>query len=68
MPGETFDTVIIGGGTKAPFLAMYLIKYGGMSIVRFVCTVGTIEIGLMSLLDILNPLRSFINARFGGYD
>ena len=32
MPDEAFDAVIIGGGTKALFLAMYLIKYGGMSV------------------------------------
>ncbi len=32
MPDEKFDAVIIGGGTKALFLAMYLIKYGGMSV------------------------------------
>ncbi len=32
MPDETFDAVIVGGGTKALFLAMYLIKYGGMSV------------------------------------
>lgn len=32
MPDETFDAVIIGGGTKALFLAMYLLKYGGMSV------------------------------------
>ncbi len=32
MPDETFDAVIIGGGTKALFLAMYLIEYGGMSV------------------------------------
>ncbi len=32
MPDESFDAVIIGGGNKALFLAMYLIKYGGMSV------------------------------------
>ncbi len=32
MPDETFDAVIIGGGNKALFLAMYLIKYAGMSV------------------------------------
>ena len=32
MPDATYDAVIIGGGTKALFLAMYLIKYGGMSV------------------------------------
>ena len=32
MSDETFDAVIIGGGTKALFLAMYLAKYGGMSV------------------------------------
>jgi len=32
MPDETFDAVICGGGTKALFLAMYLAKYGGMSV------------------------------------
>ena len=32
MPDETFDAVIIGGGTKALFLAMYLIEYGGMRV------------------------------------
>jgi len=32
MPDATFDAVIVGGGNKALFLAMYLIKYGGMSV------------------------------------
>ena len=32
MPDEKFDAVIIGGGTKALFLAMYLMKYGGMTV------------------------------------
>ncbi len=32
MADETFDAVIIGGGNKALFLAMYLIKYAGLSV------------------------------------
>ncbi|MBW1901355.1 MAG: NAD(P)/FAD-dependent oxidoreductase [Deltaproteobacteria bacterium] len=32
MPDKTFDAVIIGGGNKSLFLAMYLMKYGGMSV------------------------------------
>jgi len=32
MPDATFDAVIVGGGNKALLLAMYLIKYGGMSV------------------------------------
>jgi len=32
MPEETFDAVIVGGGNKALFLAMYLIKYADMSV------------------------------------
>ena len=32
MSDQTFDAVIVGGGTKALFLAMYLLKYGGMSV------------------------------------
>ncbi len=32
MPDETYDAVIVGGGTKALFLAMYLARYGGMSV------------------------------------
>ena len=32
MADESFDAVIVGGGTKALFLAMYLAKYGGMSV------------------------------------
>jgi len=32
MPDQTFDAVIIGGGNKALFLAMYLVKYGQMSV------------------------------------
>ncbi len=32
MPDETFDAVIVGGGTKALFLAMYLTKYAEMSV------------------------------------
>jgi len=32
MADETFDAVIIGGGTKALFLAMYLTKYANMSV------------------------------------
>ncbi len=35
MPDETFDAVIVGGGNKAILLAMYLIKYGGMSVAIF---------------------------------
>ncbi len=32
MADATFDAVIIGGGNKALFLAMYLSRYGGMSV------------------------------------
>jgi len=32
MPDETFDAVVIGGGTTALYAAMYLMKYGGMSV------------------------------------
>jgi phytoene dehydrogenase-like protein len=32
MPDKTFDAVIIGGGTKGLFLAMYLTKYANMSV------------------------------------
>jgi beta-carotene ketolase (CrtO type) len=32
MPDETFDAVIIGGGNKALFVAMYLTRYAGMSV------------------------------------
>jgi phytoene dehydrogenase-like protein len=32
MAEETFDVVIIGGGNKALFLAMYLIKYANLSV------------------------------------
>ncbi len=32
MPNETFDAVIVGGGNKALFLAMYLTKYADMSV------------------------------------
>ena len=32
MPDETFDAVIVGGGTTALYTAMYLMKYGGMSV------------------------------------
>jgi len=32
MPDATFDAVIVGGGNKGLLLAMYLIKYGGMSV------------------------------------
>ena len=32
MADETFDAVIIGGGNKALFVAMYLIKYANMSV------------------------------------
>ena len=32
MADKTFDAVVVGGGTKALFLAMYLIKYGRMSV------------------------------------
>ncbi len=35
MPDETFDAVIIGGGPKALYLAMYLVKYAGMSVGMF---------------------------------
>ena len=32
MPDAAFDAVICGGGAKSLFLAMYLVKYGGMSV------------------------------------
>ncbi len=32
MGDSTFDAVIVGGGNKALLLALYLIKYGGMSV------------------------------------
>jgi phytoene dehydrogenase-like protein len=32
MPDTTFDAVIVGGGNKALLLALYLVKYGGMSV------------------------------------
>ncbi len=32
MPDATFDAVIVGGGNKALLLAMYLMKFGGMSV------------------------------------
>ena len=32
MADKTYDAVIVGGGNKALLLAMYLIKYGGMSV------------------------------------
>ena len=32
MPDETFDAVIIGGGSKGLYVAMYLVKYAGMSV------------------------------------
>lgn len=32
MPDMSFDAVIIGGGNKAIFTAMYLAKYGGMDV------------------------------------
>lgn len=35
MPDETFDAVIVGGGTKALLLALYLTRYAGMSVAVF---------------------------------
>jgi phytoene dehydrogenase-like protein len=32
MSDETFDAIIVGGGNKSLFLAMYLVKYAGMSV------------------------------------
>jgi beta-carotene ketolase (CrtO type) len=32
MADATFDAVIVGGGNKGLFLALYLMKYGGMSV------------------------------------
>jgi len=32
MPDQTFDAVIVGGGSKALYLAMYLVRYAGMSV------------------------------------
>ena len=31
MPDESFDAVIIGGGAKALYMAMYLTRYAGMT-------------------------------------
>ena len=35
MSDETFDAVIIGGGTKGLFFAMCLTRYGGMTVGMF---------------------------------
>jgi phytoene dehydrogenase-like protein len=35
MADETFDAVIVGGGNKALLLALYLAKFGGMSVGMF---------------------------------
>lgn len=35
MSGESYDAVIVGGGGKALSLAMYLAKFGGMSVALF---------------------------------
>jgi L-2-hydroxyglutarate oxidase LhgO len=35
MADATYDAVLIGGGTKALITAMYLAKYGGMSVCIF---------------------------------
>jgi hypothetical protein len=43
MPDITFDAVIVGGGNKSLLLALYLMKYGGMSV--------TTETGCRSLLS-----------------
>jgi beta-carotene ketolase (CrtO type) len=32
MPDTTFDAVMVGGGNKSLLLALYLVKYGGMSV------------------------------------
>ena len=32
MADKTFDAVIVGGGNKGLLLALYLTKYGGMSV------------------------------------
>ena len=32
MADKTYDAVIVGGGNKGLLLAMYLVKYGGMSV------------------------------------
>ncbi|MBI4332575.1 MAG: NAD(P)/FAD-dependent oxidoreductase [Chloroflexi bacterium] len=35
MPDETYDAVVVGAGNKALIVAMYLAKYGGMSVAMF---------------------------------
>lgn len=35
MPDETYDAIIVGAGNKALIVAMYLAKYGGMSVALF---------------------------------
>ena len=35
MADQSFDAIIIGGGTKALITAMYLAKYGGMEVAIF---------------------------------
>src|SRR4030042_5834968 len=32
MPDQTFDAVVIGGGTTGLYVALYLVKDGGMSV------------------------------------
>ena len=32
MADQTYDAVIVGGGNKALLIALYLIKYAGMSV------------------------------------
>ena len=32
MADKTYDAVIVGGGNKGLLLAMYLVKYGGLSV------------------------------------
>lgn len=32
MPDESFDTVIIGGGSNVLYVAINLVKYAGMSV------------------------------------
>ncbi len=55
MPDATFDAIIVGGGNKALFTAIYLAKYGKMKVgqVEVATVIGLVTLGITLALVLL---------------